>query len=356
MDGHPLSSFPIFPVNLISLLNITYFSLYFYGRLKPPYWSPNTADGVWKFGPMPCEQLLFLLWSKLNALIWQEFRNPNKSTDPTRLQHVSHCEEANGPFCFHGPAPTFKVKCVSKLPKGNYSQSSLSLVLIPYCWVFLSRDRVHIWMSPTLARPLLRLYPEPFYCREGSGCIYTQSGQSCHSWQGSIGWSWPYLQRLFWFFFSIWRAMLRSNIYLNIRVNTQRFVRTWYEYWILKNFKCTMKLEKFSCMLRGVAGMEGKVIIRNDRNYKSWKIVVWPTNILPLMSIKFYSAGSAWKHRSKCVSCSPALMVRAWGGKRTFKKDDERLKSKLRCFFLLKIMQIWKKLTTVEGKENFSRG
>lgn len=121
--------------------------------------------------------------------------------------------------------------------------------------------------------------------------------------------------------------MLRSNIYPNIHVNTQRFVRTQYEYWILKNFKCTMKLEKFSCMLRGVAGMEGKVITKSDRNYKSWKIVVWPTNILPLMSIKFYSAGSAWNLRSKHVSCSSALMVRAWGEKKNL---EEGLKSKLR--------------------------
>lgn len=98
----------------------------------------QTQQTVWKFGPKPCEQLLFLLWSKLNALIWQEFRTPNKSTNPTRLQHVLHCKEVNGPFCFHGPAPTFKVKHVSKLPKGNYSQSSLSLVLIPYCWNSIS--------------------------------------------------------------------------------------------------------------------------------------------------------------------------------------------------------------------------
>lgn len=150
--------------------------------------------------------------------------------------------------------------------------------------------------------------------------------------------------------------MLGSNIYLNIWANTQHFVKTRYEYWILKNFKCTMKLEKFSCMLREVAGMEGKVITRSDRNYKSWKIVVWQTNILPLMSIKFYSAGSAWKLRSKCVSCNPALMVSTWRGKKSFKKDDERLKSKLRCLFLLKVMQILKELTTVEGKKNFSRG
>lgn len=320
----------------------------------------QTQQMVWKFGPKPCEQLLFLLWSKLNALIWQEFRNPNKSADPTRFQHVSHCEEANGPFCFHGPAPTLKAKRVSKLPKGKL-QSELSfthanpLLLeqhLTFCPGTGSTHRYH----PLLAPPLFRLYPEPFNCREGSGPTYAQSGQSCHSWQGSVGWSWPYLQRLFWFFFSIWRAMLGSNIYLNIRANTQRFVRTLYEYWILKNFKCTMKLEKFSCMLRGVAAMEGKVITRSDRNYKSWKIVVWPTNILPLMSIKFYSAGSAWKLRSKCVSCSPALMVSAWGGKKNSKTDDERLKSKLRCFFLLKIMQIQKELTTVEAKENFSWG
>lgn len=89
---------------------------------------------VWKFGPKPCEQLLFLLRSKLNALIWQEFRNPNKSADPTKLQHVSHCEEVNGLFCCHRPAHTFKAKCASKLPKGNYSQSSLSLMLIPHFW------------------------------------------------------------------------------------------------------------------------------------------------------------------------------------------------------------------------------
>lgn len=94
----------------------------------------QTQQMVWKFGSKPCEQLLFLLGSKLNALIWQEFRNSNKSVDLTGLQHVSHCEEANGPFCFHRPAPTFKAKCGSKLPKGNYSQSSLSLMLIPYCW------------------------------------------------------------------------------------------------------------------------------------------------------------------------------------------------------------------------------
>lgn len=72
----------------------------------------QTQQMVWKFGPKPCEQLLLLLWSKLNALIWQEFRNPNKSADPTRLQHVSHCEEAKGPLCFHVLASTFKVKHV----------------------------------------------------------------------------------------------------------------------------------------------------------------------------------------------------------------------------------------------------
>lgn len=138
-------------------------------------------------------------------------------------------------------------------------------------------------------------------------------------------------------------------------MNTQHFVKTWYEYRILKNFKCTMKLEKFSCMLRGVPGMEGKVITMSDRNYKSWKIVVWPTNILPLISTKFYSAGSPQKPRSKCVTCRPASMVSTWGGKKPFKEDDERLKSKLRCF-LLKIRQIQKEPTTVEGKENFSRG
>lgn len=42
-------------------------------------------------------------------------------------------------------------------------------------------------------------------------------------------------------------------------------------------------------------------------------------------------------------------------GKKPFKEDDERLKSKLSCF-LLKIRQIQKEPTTVEGKENFSRG
>lgn len=81
-----------------------------------------------------------------------------------------------------------------------------------------------------------------------------------------------------------------------------------------------MKLEKFSCMLRGVPGMEGKVITRSNRNYKSWKIVVWPTNILPLMSIKFYSADSAQKLRGKCVTCRPALMVSTWGEKNPSKK------------------------------------
>lgn len=45
MDGHVLGSFHIF-LHLIPLLNITFFSLYFYGRLKPPHWSTNTADGV----------------------------------------------------------------------------------------------------------------------------------------------------------------------------------------------------------------------------------------------------------------------------------------------------------------------
>lgn len=94
----------------------------------------QTRQMVLKFGLKPCEHLLLLSRSKLNALIWQEFRNPNKSTDSSSLHRVSHCEEWNGPVCSHGPAPTFKVKCVSKLPKGNYSQSSLSLVLIPYCW------------------------------------------------------------------------------------------------------------------------------------------------------------------------------------------------------------------------------
>lgn len=46
MDGHPLGSFPVFPVHFISLLNVTFFSFYFYGRLRPPHWSPNTADSV----------------------------------------------------------------------------------------------------------------------------------------------------------------------------------------------------------------------------------------------------------------------------------------------------------------------
>lgn len=162
----------------------------------------------------------------------------------------------------------------------------------------------------------VQVVPRAVWPQRRIGAAFALSEQSCHSWQGNIGWSWPYLQRLFWFFFSIWRAMLGSNIYLNIRANTQHFVKTQYEYWILKNFKCTMKLEKFSCMLREVARMEGKVITRSDRNYKSWKIVVWPTNILPLMSIKFYSAGGAWKLRSKCVSCNPALMASTWWGKK----------------------------------------
>lgn len=42
----PFGSCLFFPVHLISLWNVTFFSLYFYGRLKPPHWSPNTADGV----------------------------------------------------------------------------------------------------------------------------------------------------------------------------------------------------------------------------------------------------------------------------------------------------------------------
>lgn len=98
----------------------------------------QTQQMVWKFGPTPCEQLLLLLWSKLNALIWQEFRNANKSADPPRLQHVSHCGEAKGPFCFHVLASTFKAEHVPQLPKGNCSQSSLSLMLIPYCWNSIS--------------------------------------------------------------------------------------------------------------------------------------------------------------------------------------------------------------------------
>lgn len=51
----------------------------------------------------------------------------------------------------------------------------------------------------------------------------------------------------------------------------------------------------------------------------------------------------------------PSVDGKCLRAKKTFKKDDEKLKSKLRCF-LLKTMQIRKELTTVEGKEYFSRG
>lgn len=127
---------------------------------------------VWKSGPQPCEQLLFLLWSKLNALIWQEFRNPNKSADPTKLQHVSRSMKVNGLLCCHRSAHTFKAKHASKLPKGNYSQSSLSLMLIPYFW---NNTLLSAWweglmqMSPSLPHALLRLL-EPF----GSGAPHCQ--------------------------------------------------------------------------------------------------------------------------------------------------------------------------------------
>lgn len=183
------------------------------------------------------------------------------------------------------------------------------------------------------------MYPEPFGCRQGLRATHrTELSQLTRK-------HWMELTlppKGFLLCFDFFSPYGRSNIYLNIWVNTQCFVRTLYECWILKDFKCTMKLEKFSCMLREVAKIEDKVTTRSDRNYKSWKNVVWPTNILPLMSIKFYSAGSAWKLRSKCVSCSPALMVSAWGGKKAFKKDGERFKSELRCFFLFTILQIQK--------------
>lgn len=297
---------------------------------------------VWKSGPQPCEQLLFLLWSKLNALIWQEFRNPNKGIDPTKLQHVSRCMEVNGLLCCHRPAHTFKAKCASKLPKGNYSQSSLSLMLIPYFW---NNTLPSAWWEGLHADVAISF---PCSAQVVARAIWIRgfslSGQICPCWQGSTGCSWAYLQRLFCFVLIlvyIWRATLGFDIHLNIRVNTQRFVRALYEYWILKNFKCTMKLEIFSCMLREVAGIEGKVITESDRNYKSWKIVVWPTNILPSMSIKFYSVGSAWKLRSKSASYSLALMVSAWGGKKPSGKMMKGFHLNIwACFSLFKILQI----------------
>lgn len=275
---------------------------------------------VWKFGPKPCEQLLFLLRSKLNALIWQEFRNPNKSADPTKLQHVSHCEEVNGLFCCHRPAHTFKAKCASKLPKGNYSQSSLSLMLIPHFWnnILLSSWGVGPHADVTIPRlSSAQGVPRAIWLQTRiKGYTQDRAVTADKEALDGVDLTSKGFFALFWFF----SPYGGSNIYLNIWVNTQCFVRTLYECWILKDFKCTMKLEKFSCMLREVAKIEDKVTTRSDRNYKSWKNVVWPTNILPLMSIKFYSAGSAWKLRSKCVSCSPALMVSAWGGKKSLQE------------------------------------
>lgn len=132
----------------------------------------QTQQMVWKFGLKPCEQLLFLLWSKLNALIWQEFGNPNKSA---RLQHVLHRQEANRPFCFHGPAPMFKVKRVTKLTKGNYGQSSLSLTLIPHCWNSFSA------FCPGTGSTYKCHQPSPILC---SGC--TQSCLAAEKDQGCI--------------------------------------------------------------------------------------------------------------------------------------------------------------------------
>lgn len=142
----------------------------------------QTQQMVWKFGPTPYEQLLLLLWSKLNALIWQEFRNANKSADPARLQHVSHCGEAKGPFCFHVLASTFKAEHVPQLPKGNCSQSSLSLMLIPYCWNSISLSAQRSGPHAGVTNPLSSAQAGPWapqLQREGSGPA--QPGQNCHS-------------------------------------------------------------------------------------------------------------------------------------------------------------------------------
>lgn len=179
-------------------------------------WVPNlhtdlqTQQMVWKFGPKPCEQLLFLLRSKLNALIWQEFRNPNKSADPTKLQHVSHCEEVNGLFCCHRPAHTFKAKCASKLPKGNYSQSSLSLMLIPHFWnnILLSSWGVGPHADVTIPRlSSAQGVPRAIWLQTRiKGYTQDRAVTADKEALDGVDLTSKGFFALFWFFFSIWRA------------------------------------------------------------------------------------------------------------------------------------------------------
>lgn len=159
MDGHLLGSFPGFPVHLTSLLNITLSSLYFYSGLKPPHWSPNTADGV--------EIWTQASWTASISLMVQTKCPDLAGLKKPKQEHWSpkvsaHTALRRWTGCFASIVLLPQPKCVSKLPKGNYSQSSLSLTLTLYCWNSIS-------FSTQRPGPQRCHQPSPILCL---GCMW----------------------------------------------------------------------------------------------------------------------------------------------------------------------------------------
>lgn len=209
-------------LHLIPLLNITFFSLYFYGSLKPPHWSTNTADGV--------EIWTQALWTASTSPMIQT-KCPDLAGIQKSKQECWSCK-ASARITLQGgrravllPCPSFHLQsqACTLAAKGKL-QSELSFthanpLLLEQPLIFCPEIRsTHRCPQPS-AHPLLRLHPEQFSCREKDKDIHVHSqDRTVTPNKEALGGVDLTSRGCFDFFFSsIWRAMLGSNIYLNIR-------------------------------------------------------------------------------------------------------------------------------------------
>lgn len=220
MDGHVLGSFHIF-LHLIPLLNITFFSLYFYGRLKPPHWSTNTADGV-------------EIWTQASWTVSTSLMIQTKCPDLAGIQKSKQecwSRQTSARITLQGgkravllPCPGFHLQsqACTLAAKGKLQSELFFTHANP---LLLEQ---HLAFCPQI-RSTCRCHQPPAHLCSGWTLSYPAAERRMRTYMCTVRIQLSQLTRKHWmelplppevvliFFFSIWRAMLGSNIYLNIQ-------------------------------------------------------------------------------------------------------------------------------------------